>query len=72
MVEELVLVRKDVSRGAEIVDGIYAVLINTDDGDTEAVIRLEAVTACNLGGQHDVIPPCRTFLGYPQCSRGNR
>lgn len=61
MAEELVLIRKDVTEGAEIIDGIYAVLINTDDGDTEAVIRTEAITAINLNAQHDL--PANYFDG---------
>ncbi len=45
MAEELVLIRKDVSEGAEVHDGVYAVLINVDDALTDAQIRTAAVTA---------------------------
>ena len=54
MAEELVLIRKDVSEGAEVHDGVYAVLINVDDALTDAQIRTAAVTAVNLGNQHDI------------------
>ena len=53
MAEELVLIRKDMSEGAEVIDGVYACMQNIDDALTEPQIRTAMITAINLLG-HDL------------------
>lgn len=54
MAEELVLIRKDLSEGAEVYDGVYAILINLDDALDDAAIQAAAVVAVNLSDQHNI------------------
>ncbi len=55
MVARLSLIEKDMSEGAEIIDEIYAVIINSDDGGSDAVIAAEAIAQLIVAG-HDIPP----------------
>lgn len=50
MVARLTLIEKDLSEGSEIINGVYAILINADDGDTDAVIIAEAIASAAVLG----------------------
>lgn len=47
MAESVVLVTRAASAGEQLVNGVRAVLINSDDGGTDAQKIIEAVAACN-------------------------
>ena len=55
MVARLTLIEKDMAEGSEIIDEIYAVLINADDGDTDADIAGFAIASLIVAG-HDIPP----------------
>jgi hypothetical protein len=50
MVEELTLIQKSNVGGEEVIDGIYAVLINADDAQTDAQTAAEAVAQLIAAG----------------------
>ena len=53
MAEGLFLVRKTLSGGQQLINGVVAVLINDDDADTLALHITAAVAACNLAFPKD-------------------
>jgi len=53
MAEELVMIRKDTREGAEVHNGVYAILQNIDDALTEPQIRTAMILAASLLG-HDL------------------
>jgi hypothetical protein len=60
MVARLTLIEKDMAEGSDVIDEIYGVLINSDDGGSDLVIAAEAIAGLIVAG-HDI--PDTYFTG---------
>lgn len=50
MAEALYLIKRDEAPGEKIIDGVFAVVINSDDAGSDAQKRAEAIAQANAAG----------------------